>query len=187
MSLLALKQRLNAQNIELVHVVAFDRQHCIGKDNQLAWYIPEDLKHFKAITTGGVVLMGRKTFESMGKALPNRTNWVITRDVNWQADGVKIAHDLEHAMILASEDVAFSEQKQSLFIIGGGEIFQQTLPMMDRLEITQVELDVQGDAFYPTIPAEFRLCQREQGVSSKNGIAYAFETYRQLHQADQIE
>lgn len=187
MNLLEVKQRLNAQNIELVHVVAFDRQHCIGKDNQLAWHIPEDLKHFKAITTGGVVLMGRKTFESIGKPLPNRINWVITRDVNWHADGVNVAHDLEHAMILASEDVARCEQQQSLFIIGGGEIFQQTLPIMDRLEITQVELDVQGDAFYPSIPAQFQCCQREQGVSCKNGIAYVFETYRQLHQADQIE
>lgn len=187
MNLLELKQRLNHQNIELVHVVAFDRQHCIGKENQLAWHIPEDLKHFKAITTGGVVVMGRKTFESMGKPLPNRLNWVITRDVNWTTDGVKIAHDLEHALLLASEDLAMCTQQQSLFIIGGGEIFKQTLPIMDRLEITRIDLDVQGDAFYPAIPAEFRLCQQEQGVSEKNGVAYVFETYRQLHQADQID
>lgn len=74
MNLLAIKQNLNAKNIALVHVVAFDQEHCIGKDNQLAWHVPEDLQHFKAITTGGVIVMGRKNFDSMGRALPNRTN-----------------------------------------------------------------------------------------------------------------
>lgn len=187
MSLLDLKYQLNDKNIELVHVVAFDRAYCIGKDNQLAWHVPEDLQHFKAITSGGVIVMGRKTFESMGRPLPNRINWVITRDKQWTAEGVKIAHSLEDALQQASEDVAQSEQKNSLFVIGGGEIFKQTLPIMDRLEISRIDVDVQGDAFYPQIPAEFSLCGQEQGVSAKNGIGYVFETYRQLHQANHIE
>lgn len=187
MNLLEIKHILNAQNIELVHVVAFDKNHCIGKDNQLAWHIPEDLKHFKYITSGGVIIMGRKTFESMGRALPNRINWVITRDKHWTAEGVKIAHSLEEALIQAHVDVANCEKNQSLFIIGGGEIFKQTLPMMDRLEITRVDLDVQGDAFYPMITDEFRLCYQEHGVSAKNDIHFTFETYRQLHQQDNVE
>ncbi|WLF84238.1 dihydrofolate reductase [Moraxella sp. ZY210820] len=186
MNLLNIKQTLNAQNIELVHVVAFDKNHCIGKDNQLAWHIPEDLKHFKDITSGGVIVMGRKTFESMGRALPNRINWVITRDKNWSADGVKIAYSLERALELASEDIENINKKQ-LFIIGGGDIFKQTLPIMDRLEITRVDLDVQGDAFYPSIPIEFTLIHREHGTSAKNGVNYIFETYRQLHQQDKVE
>lgn len=171
-----IKQNLNAKNIELVHVVAFDQEHCIGKDNQLAWHVPEDLQHFKAITTGGVIVMGRKTFDSMGKALPNRTNWVITRDKTWTADGVKIAHSLEDALLLASDDVANSKQQNSLFIIGGGEIFKQTLPITDKLYISRIDLDVQGGAFYPALPADFRLIQQTHGIS-KNGIGYCFETY----------
>lgn len=187
MSLLNIKQTLNAKNIELVHVVAFDKNHCIGKDNQLAWHIPEDLKHFKDITSGGVIIMGRKTFESMGRALPNRINWVITRDKNWTAEGVKIAHSLEDALMQAHLDVASCEKNQSLFIIGGGEIFKQTLPIMDRLEITRVDLDVQGDAFYPSIPSEFTLTHNEYGTSAKSSVDYIFETYRQLHQQDYVE
>lgn len=186
MNLLEIKRILNSKNIELVHVVAFDRQYCIGKNNQLAWHIPEDLKHFKEITTGGVIIMGRKTFESMGRALPNRINWVITRDKNWTVENVKIAHSLESALELASHDVENHDKKQ-LFIIGGGEIFAQTLAIMDRLEITRVDLDVQGDAFYPMITDVFRLCHQISGVCAKNGITYHFETYRQLHQQDNIE
>lgn len=187
MNLLEIKRILNSKNIELVHVVAFDQQYCIGKDNQLVWHIPEDLKHFKEITSGGVIVMGRKTFESMGRALPNRINWVITRDKNWTAEGVKIVHSLEDAFMQAHLDVEHCEKNQSLFVIGGGEIFKQTLPIMDRLEITRVDLDVQGDAFYPMITDAFRLCHQTSGVCAKSGIAYHFETYRQLHQQDNIE
>jgi dihydrofolate reductase len=110
------------QGIEVVHVVAMDKNNCIGKGNALPWHISADLKHFKAITQGGVVLMGRKTLESMGRALPNRVNWVITRDLEWQFEGVKVAHSIEDALTHALTDVQHSE-KASLFIIGGGEIF----------------------------------------------------------------
>lgn len=178
MNLTAIKQQLHAQNIQLVQVVAFDCKHCIGKDNQLAWHIPEDLKHFKEITTGGVIVMGRKTFESMGRALPNRVNWVITRDKNWSADGVKVAHSLEDALVQASQDVKSSANPDKLFIIGGGEIFKQTLSMMDCLEITRIDLDVGGDAFYPAIPDDFTLVASEQGISEKTGTKFVFECYR---------
>lgn len=93
------------QNVEVVHVVAMDKNHCIGKGNALPWHISADLKHFKEITQGGVVIMGRKTLESMGRALPNRVNWIITRDINWQFDGVKIAYSIEDALNAALEDV----------------------------------------------------------------------------------
>lgn len=81
------------------------QNHCIGKGNALPWHISADLKHFKEITQGGVVVMGRKTLESMGRALPNRVNWVITRDINWQFDGVKVAYSIEDALNAALEDV----------------------------------------------------------------------------------
>lgn len=162
-------------HINITHVVAFDQKHCIGKDNQLAWHIPEDLQHFKAITTGGVVVMGRKTFESIGKPLPNRTNWVITRDKSWTADGIKVAHSIEQALELASIDVINSDKNQ-LFIIGGGEIYRQSLPFADILEITRVDLQIDGDAFYPAISDEFKLI-KQHADTSQNGISFVFETY----------
>ncbi|MFL1731793.1 dihydrofolate reductase [Moraxella oculi] len=173
MTLSDISQHLHAQNITLVHVVAFDNNHCIGKDNTLAWHIPEDLKHFKQLTTNGVVVMGRKTFESIGRPLPNRINWVITRDEHWTADGVKVAHNLENALKMAADDCDCGK----LFIIGGGEIYRQTLPIADVLQITRVDLDIQGDAFFPTIPQMFKLIDSKSGVSHDQNIGFAFETY----------
>ena len=164
------------QNIEVVHVVACDQQNCIGKGNQLPWHISEDLQHFKRITQGGIVIMGRKTFESMGRPLPNRINYVITRDTTWTADGVKVVHSIEAALEQAAQDLAQVE-KQSLFIIGGGEIFTQTLNIADRLEITHVQLDVQGDAFYPSITDDFVLTEYSDQISEKNAIAFRFAQY----------
>ena len=165
------------QGVEVVHVVAMDKNNCIGKGNALPWHISADLKHFKAITQGGVVIMGRKTLESMGRTLPNRVNWVITRDSSWQFEGVKVAHTIEDALNNALTDVQHSE-KASLFIIGGGEIFTQTLNIADRLELTHVDLDVQGDAHYPKIPAEFKKVNSEQQHDEKSNIAFGFATYQ---------
>ena len=166
------------QNLEVVHVVAMDQQRCIGKANDLPWHISADLKHFKAITQGGVVVMGRKTLESMGRTLPNRVNWVITRDHNWSFEGTKVAYSIEDALTQAVADVQASEKPTSIFIIGGGEIFKQTMNITDRLELTHVELDVQGDAYYPEIPAEFKKVAAEQRIDDKTGIAFEFATYR---------
>lgn len=169
---------MSFQNLEVVHVVAMDQKHCIGKGNDLPWHISADLKHFKDITQGGVVLMGRKTLESMGRTLPKRVNWVITRDLDWHFDGTKVAYSIEDALTQAVADVQDSEKPSTLFIIGGGEIFKQTLSIADRLELTHVELDVQGDAHYPDIPAEFKKIASEQHIDDKTGIAFEFATYR---------
>ena len=166
------------QGLEVVHVVAMDQQRCIGQGNDLPWHIPADLQHFKAITQGGVVVMGRKTLESMGRTLPKRINWVITRDREWQFTGTKVAYSIEEALSQAVADVQQSEKPSTIFIIGGGEIFKQTLEIADRLELTHVELDVQGDAHYPEIPAEFRKTTSEQHVDDKTGIAFEFATYQ---------
>ncbi|WP_180065321.1 dihydrofolate reductase [Acinetobacter sp. YH16037] len=166
------------QNLEIVHVVAMDQQRCIGKGNDLPWHISADLQHFKAITQGGVVVMGRKTLESMGRTLPKRVNWVITRDSNWSFEDTKVAYSIDEALTQAVADVASSEKPTSLFIIGGGEIFKQTIGIADRLELTHVELDVQGDAHYPEIPADFQKVASEQHIDDKTGIAFEFATYR---------
>jgi len=169
---------MSFKQLEVVHVVAMDQQHCIGQGNQLPWHISADLKHFKAITQGGVVIMVRKTLESMGRTLPNRVNWVITRDPNWQFEGVKVAHSIEDALDAALTDVQASEKPNSIFIIGGGEIFKQTLNIADRLELTHIALDVQGDAHYPQIPNEFKKVFSEQHIDDKTGIAFEFATYQ---------
>lgn len=169
---------MSFQNLEVVHVVAMDQKNCIGQGNDLPWHISADLKHFKEITQGGVVVMGRKTLESMGRTLPKRVNWVITRDLNWNFDGTKIAHSIDDALTQAIADVQASEKPSSIFIIGGGEIFKQTLNIADRLELTHVELDVQGDAHYPTIPNEFKKVASESHLDDKTGIAFEFATYR---------
>ena len=166
------------QNLEVVHVVAMDQQRCIGKNNDLPWHISADLKHFKEITQGGVVVMGRKTLESMGRTLPKRVNWVITRDTDWSFEGTKVAYSIEDALAQAVADVKASEKPESIFVIGGGEIFKQTMNIADRLELTHVELDVQGDAYYPEIPAEFKKVISEQHIDDKTGIAFEFATYR---------
>lgn len=166
------------QNLEIVHVVAMDQQRCIGKNNDLPWHISADLKHFKEITQGGVVVMGRKTLESMGRTLPKRVNWVITRDSNWSFEGTKVAHSIEDALAQAVADVKASEKPDAIFVIGGGEIFKQTMNIADRLELTHVELDVQGDAYYPEIPVEFKKVASEQHIDDKTGIAFEFATYR---------
>jgi dihydrofolate reductase len=165
------------QNLEVVHVVAMDQQRCIGKGNDLPWHIPADLKHFKAITQGGVVVMGRKTLESMGRTLPKRVNWVITRDPNWSFEGTKVAYSIEEALTQAVADVQASEKPKSIFIIGGGEIFKQTMTIVDRLELTHVELDVQGDAYYPEIPTEFKKVSSEKQRDENTGIVFEFATY----------
>ncbi|MHA3053784.1 dihydrofolate reductase [Acinetobacter sp. ANC 4633] len=168
---------MSFQGIEVVHVVAMDQQRCIGKGNALPWHISADLKHFKAITQGGVVVMGRKTLESMGRALPKRVNWVITRDTSWSFDKVKVAHSIEDALAQALTDVAASEKPESIFVIGGGEIFTQTMQIADRLELTHVELDVQGDAYYPEIPHEFHKVRSEKHIDEQSGVAFEFATY----------
>ncbi len=169
---------MSFKNFEIVHVVAMDQQRCIGKGNDLPWHISADLKHFKEITQGGVVVMGRKTLDSMGRALPKRINWVITRDQNWSYDGIKVAHTIEDALEQAIADVETSEKPTSIFIIGGGEIFKQTIAIADRLELTHIELDVQGDAHYPEIPAEFKKVASEAHIDDKTAIAFEFATYR---------
>ncbi len=165
-------------NYEVVHVVAMDNQQCIGKDNDLPWHISADLKHLKEITQGGVIIMGRKNFDSIGRALPKRVNWVITRNPNWSFDGVKVAHSIEEALENSIKDVQSSEKPTTIFIIGGGEIFQQTIDIADRLELTHINIDAMGGVFYPAIPAAFKKVASEQHMDDKTGIAFEFATYQ---------
>jgi len=128
-------------------IVAVDENNVIGKDNSLIWKLPRDMKHFKETTTGHYIIMGRKTFESNGRPLPNRTNVIITRDKNYQAEGCVVVHSLEDAMKEAKND---SES----FIIGGGVIYELAMPLVDRIYLTQIHHSFEGDTFFPEVNME---------------------------------
>lgn len=125
-------------------VCAMDEKRGIGKDNKLLWNIPPDLKRFREITSGHPIIMGRKTFESIGRVLPNRTNIIITRDQNYSVENAVVVHSLDEAIIKAQE-----ADENEIFVIGGGQIFEQALPLVDKLYLTLVKGDFGADAFFP--------------------------------------
>lgn len=138
----------------LTLVAAVGRNGVIGDGSGLPWHIPEDLKHFKEATVGGTMVMGRTTFDSIGKALPGRRSIVITRNREWQADGVIVAHSMAEAMLIAGDT--------EVFVIGGGEIYRQALPVAHRLDITEVDQTPDGTVTFPAIdPAVWRETVRD--------------------------
>lgn len=159
---------------KVVIVVAVARNRVIGKDNQLCWHLPEDMQHFKAVTQGQTVLMGRKTWESLPprfRPLPGRRNLVVTRQAGYAAPGAETAASLPAALALAGDN-------ETVCIIGGAEIYAQALPLADTLEITEVGLAPEGDTWFPELdPAQWQETARQAGVGG-NGTAYAFVTYR---------
>lgn len=154
-------------------IVAKAENNVIGNKNQLIWHLPNDLKRFKQLTTGHPIIMGRKTFESIGKPLPNRTNIVITRNTVWTAEGIVTVHSLEDAIQLASRS------DSEIFIIGGGNIYQQALKLADVLEVTEVHQDFDGDAHFPEIDLnQWQETFREKHpTDEKHSIEYSFVTY----------
>ena len=154
-------------------IVAKAENNVIGNKNQLIWHLPNDLKRFKQLTTGHPIIMGRKTFESIGKPLPNRTNIVITRNTVWTAEGIVTVHSLEDAIQLASRS------DSEIFIIGGGNIYQQALKLADVLEVTEVHQDFEGDAHFPEIDLnQWQETFREKHpADEKHSIEYSFVTY----------
>ncbi len=155
-------------------LVAFDENRVIGKNNTLIWHLPADLKRFKSLTTGHVIIMGRKTFESIGKALPNRTTIVISRQADLNLEGVIIAHSVEEAILKAK-----SLTRDDIFIVGGAEIYALSLPLADQILVTQLHDVFEGDAFFPEIPLDtWEVSERERGVTDeKNAYQYSYLTY----------
>ena len=131
-------------------IVAVSRNGVIGINNQLPWHLPEDLKYFKSVTMGKPIVMGRKTYDSIGRPLPGRTNIVITRDAAWTAPGVEVAQTLEDALKLGAKACDTSGASE-IMVIGGEQIYRMTVAAADRLYLTQVDAEVEGDAFFPTI------------------------------------
>ncbi|OGI95434.1 hypothetical protein A2917_02635 [Candidatus Nomurabacteria bacterium RIFCSPLOWO2_01_FULL_42_17] len=158
-------------------IAAIGKNNELGKGNTLLWHMPADMKHFRDTTALHAVVMGRKTFESIGKPLPNRRNVMITRDVNYKQKGVEIVHSLAAALDL------FPDQNEEIFIIGGAEIYKQTMPIADRLYITHIEAeDKTADTFFPEIiPVVWNeVSHEEHGSDEKNPFAYTFSVYEKI-------
>ncbi|MFT6103353.1 MAG: dihydrofolate reductase [Granulosicoccus sp.] len=137
-------------SVTLSIIVAMASNRAIGKNNQLLWRLPEDLQYFKRTTMGKPIVMGRKTFESIGRPLPGRLNVVITRQQDWQHDGVKVVHTIEDALHLA-EAQSLIDGMDEVMVIGGAEIYKTALPQADKLYVTRVDAEIEGDAFFPEI------------------------------------
>lgn len=159
-------------------IVAAAENRCIGINNALPWYLPEDLKYFKRVTMGKPIIMGRKTFESIGKPLPGRTNIVITHNQHYSKDGIKVAASLNAALKIA-EAVALIDGQEEVMVIGGAGIYALCLPRADRLYYTRVHGAVKGDAFFPDVQwQEWKLAaQEDHQAFGNNPYDYSFCVY----------
>jgi len=184
---------------QVAQIAAISNNRCIGKDNNLPWHIPNDLKHFKALTTAetdayvdsglkGIVIMGRKTFESMrSKPLPKRVNFIITTQMDYAKqkgleglEDVHVVHNLDDALTHAA-NVAHGLKFETIWVIGGERVFKNALMFTDRIELTIVDTDIEdGDAFYPEIPEDFELTEESELFTDEDsGLSYKFVTYLQ--------
>ena len=170
-------------SLPLIFIVAVAKNGVIGGDNKLLWRLSGDLKRFKALTMGKPMIMGRKTFDSIGKPLPGRETIVVTRDAGWRHEGVQVARDLAGALALAqaaAERMGASE----ITVVGGGEIYRQLLPQADRIEWTEVDLAPEGDALFPPLdPKEWRESAREAHLrrpEAGDEADYAFVSYQRI-------
>ena len=157
-------------------IYARARNGTIGKDGQMPWHLPEDLAHFKRVTLGQPVIMGRKTWDSLParfRPLPGRLNIVITRQSDWQAEGALRAHSIEEALRLCGE-------VPDAWIMGGADIYRQAEPLARTAIVTEIDRDYEGDAFAPTLSPRWHEVQRQSHVAA-NGLPFSFVTYQQSH------
>ena len=167
--------------MRLAIIAAVARNGCIGRDNGLPFHLPEDQRHFRRVTMGCPVIMGRKTWDSLParfRPLPGRRNIVVTRNPDWRANGAEAAHSLHAALALASSE-------PRAFIIGGAELYRQALPLADELVLTEIDRDFEGDVFFPPWDAShFEPLSREaHHAAPPNDFDYAFVTYRRTEGA----
>ena len=156
-------------------VLAAGRNDVIGKANGLPWHLPADLRYFKKVTLGHPIIMGRKTFDSVGKALPGRLNVVVTRSESFAPEGVIVLRSIEEAL---ERDYACDE----VFVVGGSEIFRQAMPRANRIYLTRIDHDFEGDTYFPKMnPDEWKLVSREaHEPDEKNKWPYAFEVWERV-------
>jgi dihydrofolate reductase len=156
----------------IVMIAAVAENNALGKDNELVWHLPNDFKRFKELTSGHYIIMGRKTFESFPKPLPNRTHVVITRQQNYQPEGCIVVNSIENAIKACPEN-------ETIYIIGGGEIYNQALSLSDKIEITKVHGDFEADAFFPEIKADdWELVQSDFNKKDERHLYdYTYQTF----------
>ena len=157
-------------------IVAMGKNREIGKENQLLWHLPKDLKHFKDLTSGHPIIMGRKTYESIGKPLPNRTNIVISRRNDWFEEGILIVGSIKEAVKFAKKI------DEEVFIIGGGNIYEQTIDLADKLEVTLVDAVLDADTFFPKINEKIwqKTNEERHQKDEKNEFDFCFQTYERV-------
>ncbi|MEK9612991.1 MAG: dihydrofolate reductase [Flavobacteriaceae bacterium] len=162
---------------EITLIAAAAENDALGKDNQLIWHISDDLKRFKRLTQGHAIIMGRKTFESMPKALPNRKNIILTRNKNYSAKDAWVVHTVEDALKLTQGD-------PQPFIIGGGEIYSLFMPIADQIELTRVHAPFDADAFFPKIdPSQWELVASEKhSTTTDQPYSYSYLTYKKINE-----
>lgn len=152
-------------------IYARARNGVIGKDNQMPWHLPEDLAHFKRVTMGQSVIMGRKTWESIPakfRPLPGRENIVLTRQTQWSAHGAQVASSLQQALQICASH-------EQVWVMGGAEIYAQALPLASKIVVTEIDAEFEGDAYAPVLHSSWKEIDRVESVS-ENGLAYAFVT-----------
>lgn len=158
-------------------IVAKGKNNIIGKDNKMIWHLPEDLKHFKNLTTEHTIIMGRKTFESLGKPLPNRKHIIFSQNPDFKvnAENVEVVHSL-----LQIQDLI--EGKEEAFVIGGAMIYNLLMPYVKKMYVTEIEKDFDGDTFFPVIDGEvWKEISREKGIKNEeNNLDYYFVTYERI-------
>lgn len=162
--------------LSLIWAEAHDR--VIGASGGMPWHVPEDLAHFKELTLGDTVVMGRKTWDALDprfRPLPGRRNIVVTRDPEWTADGAEVVHSLDDALAPAP-----TPHPDPIWVIGGAELFAATIDRADRLEVTELDLDVDGDTFAPPISSGWRVDSEGEWQESRSGIRYRFLRYARV-------
>jgi dihydrofolate reductase len=149
-------------------IVAMDPDRVIGRDNQLPWHLPEDLRHFKRITNGHTLVMGRRTHESIGRPLPNRRNMVLTRQSHWEAPGVEVHPDLASALAVAGDG--------PVFVIGGAELFREALPHAAVIHLTKVHRRFPGDVYFPPAGDDWSVVwEEEHGPDARHESGFTFQ------------
>lgn len=164
-------------------IVAMDKNRVIGNENKLPWHLPADLKFFKHVTMGHSIIMGRKTYDSIGSPLPGRENVIISRKKDYKAEGCKIIHSISDIVKMESET------EKELFVIGGAEIFSETFQIADRLYLTLIDEEFSGDTFFPPFDKnEWELISKDKGIKDeKNPYDYYFCVYdRKISKEDKV-
>lgn len=156
----------------IIIIAAVSENNALGKDNDLVWHLPDDFKRFKQLTSGHYIVMGRKTFESFPKPLPNRTHVIVTRQKNYSPEGCLIANTLHEALQLCPKN-------EDTYVIGGGEIYKQSIPFADELEITRVHHTFEADTFFPEIDSSIWKLTTEEfhPKDDKHNYSFTYQTY----------